>query len=119
MVSSPLVRAVQTAEIFAEELGSKKRLKKTAALEPEATPEKIFVELAKLKASAQGIMIFGHAPHLDRAIALAVGARQAATALRKSGVACLELESLAPPRGTLTWLLTPKLLRALAKKSRQ
>lgn len=115
MISSPLVRAIQTAEIFAEELEFKgKKLRKSNTLEWGAPPENIFAELAKLKSPPDSMMLFGHAPHLDRAIALAIGATEDATALKKSGAACLEMESLSPPRGELVWLMTPKLLRAMA-----
>jgi len=115
IISSPLVRAIQTAEIFAEELEFKgKKLKKSIALEWGAPPENIFAELAKLKSPPDSIMLFGHAPHLDRTIALAIGANEDTTALKKSGAACLEMESLSPPHGQLVWLMTPKALRAMA-----
>ena len=67
MITSPYVRAAQTAEIFAEtlgfSLGGKYRLAKR--LKPAANPTEILKEIAQLK--AKEIACFGHAPHLKLA----------------------------------------------------
>jgi len=113
LLSSPYLRALETAEIFAAEFDyPKERIKKTDALRVGARPAAIFRELTG--ARAEQVMCFGHAPHLDEAIAMACGAGEPFTALKKGGVACLEMERLTPPRAQLAWIVTPKLLRALA-----
>ncbi len=114
MFSSPLVRAVQTAEIVAGALSfPREKIHRTEALLPNARPSGIFRELGKVR--AKSIMCVGHAPHLDEAIALAVGSASPVTQLKKAGVACLELRSVANPDGKLLWVYTPKALRRLAK----
>ncbi len=114
MLASPYLRAVQTAEIVCAALDfPESKVRRTDALMPEAKPAALFEELAHVK--AQEVMCFGHAPHMDEAIAFAVRASTSFTALKKSGAACLEMESLSPPRATLVWLLGPKTLRLLRK----
>jgi len=114
--SSPYVRALQTAEIFAEELDfSKSKIRQTDALLPGAEPAVFFRELVRGAKSGDGAICFGHAPHLDELIAFAVGAKKDVTELKKAGGACLELARISPPTGTITWLATAKLLRKLKK----
>jgi phosphohistidine phosphatase len=114
IVSSPLLRAVQTAEIAAELLGqAKDKIRQTTALEPSADPGDLLRELARLK--TEEVLCAGHAPHLDELIAHAAGARTAFTALKKAGAACLEFESLAGGRGVLLWVFPPKVLRFLGE----
>ncbi len=111
-LTSPMVRAVQTAEIVADALKyARDAIRRTDALKYPMQQPEFFKELAGL--GAQGVMCFGHAPSLDESIAYAVGTKSSFTALKKAGVACLEMASLAPARGTLLWLLTPKVLRSL------
>jgi len=115
MLSSPYLRAVQTAEIFASALEhNKQKIRKTDLLLPGADPMQLFRELAKEK-QASAVFIFGHAPHLDDLIATAIGSKHHVTALKKAGVALVELRRMVPPSGELVWLATPKLLREAGK----
>jgi phosphohistidine phosphatase len=115
MVSSPYMRAMQTAEIFASAFEySKQKITKTDALLPGAEPSLFFRELAKEKQAAT-VFCFGHAPNVDELVAAAVGAKHQITAMTKAAVASLELKRISPPAGQLIWLLTPKLARKAAK----
>jgi phosphohistidine phosphatase len=112
LLTSPYIRAVQTAEIVCEALDiDPKDLRVTDALKPNADPARLMEELQHVPESE--VMCFGHAPHLDALIARMVGAGAAFTELKKAGVACLELDALSPPQGVLAWLLTAKALRNL------
>jgi phosphohistidine phosphatase len=113
VLSSPYLRAVQTAEIACIALEIPvSRIKRTDALLPGASPLLIFEELSKSKADE--VICFGHAPNMDEVIAHAVHAPKACTQLKKAGAACLELSSVSPVDGQLVWLLTSRGLRALA-----
>jgi phosphohistidine phosphatase len=113
LLSSPYVRAVQTGEIVCDALEiDPKNLHASDALKPEAKPARIAEELGRL--TADEVICFGHAPHLDDFIAYATRAPAAFTMLKKAGVACLEVQRFSPPEGQLRWLPTPKLLRILA-----
>jgi phosphohistidine phosphatase len=115
LISSPYVRAMQTAEIFASALDyPKQKIRRTDLLLPGSEPTLFYRELAKDKHSA-AVFCFGHAPQLDDLIATAVGSKHHITALRKAGVALLELKRLSPPSGQLLWLATPKMLRKIGK----
>lgn len=114
-LSSPYVRAMQTAEIFADELKfAKSKIKQTELLLPGADAGAFFRELLRGARSEDSAVCFGHAPHLDELIAFALGSKRDLTQLKKAGAACLELARISPPSATLTWLGTPKILRKIS-----
>jgi phosphohistidine phosphatase len=111
LLSSPYVRATQTAEIFAHALDyPKPKIRRTDLLLPGGESLLLFKELAKDKQSSI-VFVFGHAPHLDDLIATGLGSKHQLTQLKKAGVALLELRRISPPSGQLIWLAPPKLLR--------
>lgn len=115
LISSPYVRAMQTAEIFANALGyPKQKIRHTDSLLPGAEPTLFFRELAKDKHSST-VFCFGHAPQLDELIAAAFASKHHLTALKKAGVAAIKLKRISPPSAEFLWLATPKLLRRAAK----
>ena len=114
VLTSPWLRAVQTAEIFCEVMGfSSKRLVRSDALKGTATPAELLRELAKLKARV--VLCFGHEPHLHLVIGQVLHTGARITELKKAGVACLELERISPPQGQLLALYPPSTLRLLGK----
>ncbi len=114
-LTSPYVRAAQTAEIFASALDyAKQKIRRTDLLLPGAEPSQLFRDLAKDK-QASAVFLFGHAPQLDDVIATALGSKKHLTAMKKAGVALIELKRFSPPIGELVWLATPKLLRRAGK----
>ncbi len=114
-LTSPYVRAAQTAEVFANALDyAKQKIRRTDLLLPGAEPTQLFRELARDK-QASTVFLFGHAPQLDDIIATALGSKKHVTSLKKAGVAFLELKRLSPPIGQLVWLATPKMLRRAGK----
>jgi phosphohistidine phosphatase len=115
LLSSPYVRAMQTAEIFAAALEyPKQKIRQTDLLLPGAEPTLFFRELAKDKHSS-AVFVFGHAPQLDDLISTALNAKQHVTSLKKAGIALIELKRVSPPNGQLLWLAPPKLLRRAGK----
>jgi len=114
-LSSPYVRAIQTAEIFASALGySKQKIRKTNLLLPGAEPSALLREFAKEKQSGS-VYLFGHAPQIDALVAAAFGCKRNLTSLKKAGVATISLKRLSPPSAELVWLATPKMLRRAGK----
>jgi len=115
LAASPLVRAVQTAEIVAAACGMGAP-ETTTSLVPEAPPEEFEKWCGAL--GAKGIVaVVGHEPHLSSLVTwLMTGRRESRVRLRKGGACLLEFESEARrDSGTLSWLLTP---RQLAMSSR-
>ncbi len=112
-LTSPLLRAAQTAEIVCAVLGFPlEKVARSDGLVPNALPEVLWKELTRLR--AKEVVCFGHAPNLDLVIAHALGARSPVTELKKAGAACLDVETFSAPRSRLVWLLSPKILRLLA-----
>ncbi|HVM74936.1 MAG TPA: phosphohistidine phosphatase SixA [Candidatus Saccharimonadales bacterium] len=115
MLTSPYLRAAQTAEIFADALDyPKQKIRKTEALLPGAEPLQLMRELGKDKDQST-VFVFGHAPHVDELLATVLGSKHHISALKKAGVALVELRRLVPPSGQLVWLATSKLLRRAGK----
>jgi phosphohistidine phosphatase SixA len=111
MISSPYVRATQTAAIFAVALDyPEHKIRHTENLLPGSEPAALLRELAREK-NASSVFCFGHAPHVDALLAAAAGAQGDITSMKKAGVALVELKRVSPPNGQLVWLVTPKLFR--------
>jgi phosphohistidine phosphatase len=109
--TSPLVRAVQTAELVAEEYDCS--LVKLEALAPERDPDQT-VQWLREQRSDQTIVIVGHEPHLSTLVSsLLAGKRQSFLELKKGGACQLEVTSPRPGGSTLEWLLTRRELSRL------
>jgi phosphohistidine phosphatase len=111
IVTSPFVRAAQTAEIFAEALGfSTDKIRVSDTMKPSANPADTMKEFLQMK--AKELACFGHAPHVDALLAYLTGARAPFTEVKKAGVVCLEHAST-HGKWILRWMVTPKMLREL------
>jgi phosphohistidine phosphatase len=104
--TSPYRRAVQTAEIAAEELRCPAELVVTEELLPGADPRGFLALLASRTESS--VLAAGHAPHVDALVGAALGI-PAFTSLGKAGAACVELGG----SPELHWLAEPRQLRKL------
>jgi len=112
VVSSPLLRARQTAQIVTEALELRRKLILTDNLAPEGSPKTLIEQLNGLGSHPKNILLVGHEPYLGKLIALLLaGSTTAMIDLRKGGLAKLEIEKLRYTRcATLAWLLTPRQL---------
>ena len=112
IVSSPLVRAVETAEIVGEALGSKPPLDICDALKPGGPPEALITFLAK-RPNRRRVLVVGHEPDLSELAARLMGAGRNANMPFKKGGCCLITFSIFPPKspGTLVWWLPPRIMR--------
>jgi phosphohistidine phosphatase len=110
ILSSPFLRAKQTAEIIAESLKLKKQIRFSDALTPDGNPKALIRQLNELKPVPENVLLVGHEPYLSQLIALlTVGETGVAIDLKKGGLGKLEAESLWLGRcATLAWLLTPR-----------
>jgi phosphohistidine phosphatase len=110
VASSPLKRALQTAQFVATEMGYEQPMLETEALSPEAKAadfQKLIEEFKHL----ENVLLVGHNPSLQQFLTqLITQEGKANVRLRKAGVARIDL-SRRP--STLNWLLDPRLVRAL------
>jgi phosphohistidine phosphatase len=114
VLTSPWLRAAQTAEIFCETIGyPTKKIIRTDALKGTSSPSDLLRELQSMKARI--VLCFGHEPHLHLVIGHVLHTNAKITELKKAGLAVLELEHFSPPQGRLLALYPPGTLRLLAK----
>ncbi|HWO90067.1 MAG TPA: phosphohistidine phosphatase SixA [Gemmatimonadales bacterium] len=116
LVTSPLVRARETADVVAEVFEYHDEPVVSEALKPGAGPEAMVQLLAKFPPDSR-VALVGHEPHLSRTAAALIGrSGDASIDLKKSGVMVIEFDG-APSlgSGTLQLLLKPKLVRKLSR----
>jgi phosphohistidine phosphatase len=116
ILTSPLVRAVETAEIVAEAMSLKKdEIRQTQHLRPGSMPDQLFAEIKKHGSSS--IALVGHQPDLGDIVSrLVAGSGGLSAELKKGGVCCITITETVPSlRGDLAWLLTPRQLRLYGK----
>jgi phosphohistidine phosphatase len=108
ILTSPLKRAVQTAELAAKTLAPKAKPVSTEALSPGSSPEDVWREIRK-HAEDSAVLIAGHEPLLGEAISFFLGANGPVVDLKKGALARVDIDSKRKsPRGILAWLITPK-----------
>lgn len=118
IVSSPLLRAKQTAEIALSHVKSKKRsIVIWNELKPESEVKEIFKKLSTLKPD-YSVLIVGHAPVLNEMIGSMISPmnHDVSISLRKGGFAHVECSVKASTViGTLKIIMTPKQLKRICK----
>ena len=112
IISSPLVRTRQTAEVFAQALPTKPSVTYSDSLAPAGAPAAVFQELAK-HMRKQRIAIVGHEPNMGELAARLIGAR-VPLEFKKGAICRIDFEVF-PPKGsgTLRWFMPPRMLRRL------
>ncbi len=115
ILTSPLLRARQTADIVADVLKMEDRLEEVPKLAAEGSVEALLSCLGKYRES-KGLLLVGHQPLLgETASSLLCKGKGMKLDLKKGGLCYIEVEDLSPGGGAvLHWLLTPKQLRRLA-----
>lgn len=108
ILSSPLVRARQTAAIVAPVLGCEVEI--VDGLASGAGFDDI-LRVIEARSTAGFLMLTGHEPDLSTAAALLAGAPAGSLVLKKAGL--IRVDLYGPPRagaGRLRWLLAPRQL---------
>jgi phosphohistidine phosphatase len=109
ILTSPLVRAIQTAEIAAEELNYSGTLVRTDHLLAEADPREIWQEVRTYR-DEPSLLLSSHNPLCASLAGYLLGAPSLQVDYRKGAMLRVDMESFGPePHGVLRWLLTPKL----------
>ena len=114
IVTSPLVRTRQTAEIFAGGLDPHPHLVTAESLAPGGSIAAVLSDLEK-HAKRERIALVGHEPGMGELAARLIGSRHPIP-FKKGAVCRIDVEGLPPAGpGDLRWFLTPKILRAIGK----
>lgn len=115
IVSSPFLRARETAEIVAAVFRLKKALQFSPALSAGAGLKKLIGQLKRLERTSKRVLLVGHEPDFSELISLLVAGNSSfSITLKKGGLARLTVETLRHGScATLEWLLTPSQLASL------
>ena len=104
ILSSPLPRAHETAEIVAERLGM--RVSPEPALAPGFDAERLAALLKQY--AGRDVLLVGHEPSFSGAIAVLTGGN---VKLAKAAIARVDVDDPAQLSGQLIWLITPKTIK--------
>ena len=110
IVTSPLKRALQTAEIAAEILGYKEDVLRTKTLVPGAAPREVWEEI-RIHKDIEQLMLVGHEPLLGSLTGYLLGSPLIEVDFKKGALARVDMRQFtAEPRGILKWLLVARLV---------
>lgn len=109
ILTSPLQRTLQTAEIARHVLGYKGDILHTKALAPGSTAEQVWEEI-RAHRDESSILLVGHNPLFSDLAAYLMGSKTAQIHFKKGAIMRVDLDSFhSQPKGTLRWYLTAKL----------
>ncbi|MHB0874835.1 MAG: phosphohistidine phosphatase SixA [Anaerolineae bacterium] len=116
IITSPYLRARQTAEIVAEMFRLHQSVEIHDALSPGGDQARLLDDLSRRYGDHKSVILVGHEPDLSEiASTLMAGSLDASLDMRKGGLCLLTAPSLHYGQcATLKWLLTPKQLTLLA-----
>jgi len=117
ILSSPYVRARETAEILGDVFKMKKKVAFSENLTPIAEPDLLIAEINEMY-SVDSLALVGHEPNLSNLVGLltAENAKIDIT-IKKGGVIRLSADDLHHERrAALEWLLTPGILVEISNK---
>lgn len=109
ILSSPYVRAKETAEIIGEAMECRSRIKLTPNLVVDAGPAELVKEINEDHSRSRTVLLIGHEPQLvSLASVLISGRHDVSIRLKKGGLCKLSADSLRFGRcARLEWLIGP------------
>jgi phosphohistidine phosphatase len=112
ILSSPFLRARETADIVADVFRQYERLMVSPHLKPGGSPEALVKEITGKYGNLKSVLLVGHEPYLSSLIATLVSGRNGVSLTMKKGGLCkVSTDSLRYGRcATLKWLLGPSQL---------
>src|SRR5580658_9895674 len=93
IISSPYVRAVETARIAVEGFGYKGDLAQTEKLVPHGIPEKVWAELRDYREES-AILLAGHEPLLSRLVAYLLASPALRVEMKKAALVRIDFETM-------------------------
>lgn len=114
VISSPLRRSKETAEVVMKRQKKKLKLQLWDELRPEGEREAMLTRLAALGHGSK-VLLVGHDPYLSTLIADMIGAGSGTIILKKGGVVRVRVTTFSPQaKGELRWLLSPRVLKRVS-----
>lgn len=114
VLTSPLVRCVQTAEIVGDVLNCREKIERCEALAPGCDLASLTPTLTEHR-TAMRVAMVGHNPDFETIASELLGCSESRVRFKKGAICRIDLTQTKPrPVGELVWHLTPKLLRMAA-----
>jgi phosphohistidine phosphatase len=109
IVTSPYLRARQTAELAAEILGFEDELAPSSKLVPMASPLETWAEVRTLRREPS-LLLVGHEPHMSTFTGFLLGTPELRVDFKKGAMVRIEMPEMGiQPKGILKWMMAPKL----------
>ncbi len=110
ILSSPYLRALQTARIAQQELSVAESILEFPALVPYGSPEDTWKQLRDY-AQFSSLLLTGHEPQISHLIAYLLNSPALLVEVKKAAIIRIDLVSTgATPRGVLRWMLVPAMV---------
>ena len=116
VATSPLPRALQTAQIVARRFKLLNKLEQWDELKPSGEVQAVYRRLTR-QIKGSNLLLVGHEPQLSSMIGEIVSGRSGVNlVLKKAGLAKIEILGFKPKiTGELRWLLTPRIIKWAGK----
>jgi phosphohistidine phosphatase len=115
ILSSPYLRAKQTAEIVTQVVSTPEGVMLVDTLTPAGNPRQLIESLRTDHRERQDVLLVGHEPYLSRLIStLLTGGPNLSVAMKRGGLCALDVDTLRFGRcASLISLLSPRQLRRM------
>ena len=119
LLTSPLLRARQTADVVAPLIGLEGQIEVISGLTPESLVDNLISDLTGYQ-NREHLLLVGHEPLLSQMMAFLLTGKknqELGIELKKGGLCRIEIDGLPPDKpGKLHWLLAPKQLRLFGER---
>ena len=111
LLSSPYLRALETAQIAESELECAGGILETRALVPSGDPSDVWLEIRSHK-EEKSILLASHEPLMGVLLGYLLGGHNLMVDFKKGAMARVDVDSIpSQPRGVFKWMIHPKMLR--------
>ena len=109
ILSSPYVRALETARIVLQTVGSHGEIIVSDTLVPHGAPDEVWNEIRSLGRDGS-VLLTSHEPLVGQIAGYLLGSPGLCVAVKTGTIIRIDVESArAIPRGQLRWMITPKI----------
>lgn len=109
IMTSPYIRARQTARIAADEMSYEGQIVTIESLVPHGTPNAVWSDIRDYS-GVESVLLAGHEPLMSRLVAFFLNAPSLRVEMKKAAMVRIDLESARTnPHGVLRWMIVPKL----------
>ncbi len=106
ILTSPLLRARQTADIAGNVFNAKDKITLSENLLNDASPLELINELKRYR-DLKRFLLIGHQPHLGKCISFLTGESEDALSIKKGGCALVRADTLKKGACELVWIKEP------------